>query len=446
MSALLEKYTEILNFCSWDVNEQGEVYSEMIPGQRKMILVGEKQLVLPTAENLRRYDPKKMIYFHPFQEQINRGESEVITRLRTALSVRINYITFGVSQALFSILTHKSDHSQFNPEQRDLLTSVMEIDDKTLENYTQFVLSTFKESVASYFVSIYLKKGGLYRGEKHARVGVVNFTFDEKLEKFSNKLARKGDVPVFKSMLEFVYPESSTDKEAWNDYSDDLSIPWLHCLLKTAFLFFDRTNTLIERYKAFSPVLEDFEVNPSLFTQQWIDDFEDLSALRGEIRKLPVLKGNEGSVVEKDSATRALAEQIQEAPPPRETVRPVLEAPDTPPPRTQPQSVPHQPHPEPQRAVTTPEGKLDFFEAAKGNPEVVRAYYDEQRRMYDVPWDVRGPDPRSPGYNQNYDPRYQAPYDPRQDPRYDPRYDQRYDPRYDNRQVNRPPAPHGYRR
>lgn len=478
MKKLLKIYEEILNFASMKVEKNGEVWSDFDVNKNCQIEIDKKKLVMPYDEQLEHYNPEKMVVFHPFQEHVNKGESEVVRRLRQHLNVRINYLTMSLAQDLLILAASSSEHNKLDPEQRELLKAVKGVDAKSAKNFGDFVVKHYASRPANFFTNIYLKKAGTFRGEKHSRVGVVSFPFYEFLDSDEVSFSRKIDKETFESLLSFIFPGSEVENsEEWNSYSDSRDIPWLHCLLTTAHGLLSRLGELFERYRDWVGDADDVLSKNAAFTDEWVEALSDLSEYRSEIRRLPSQKGNEGSLEEKEEAVRR-PEPVQQSrrieAPQRQIERPVerpvperrealSEGPyhvDSAPPPTRPPYDPRQPYPVAQHhqghhgypdpyyhphqappqatSPVTAEGKLDFKALMDNNPAIRAA---AMTPTVLTEWDHRrGADPRlaPPGYDPRYDPRLAQAYDPRlpppgYDPRYDPRAQAAYDPRYDPR-------------
>lgn len=496
MSKMINMYKEILEFCAMRAQNDGFIQTALTEDKIKPLTIGHKRVVLPVEHQLKNYDPEKIVIFHPFQEHINRGESEVVKSLRNHLNVKINYTILVIGAGLLRLLASEGQHRQLNPEQRELLRAVSDADSKSEDNFVKFSMKYYADRMTSLYANLYLKKGGVYHGQKHARVGVVSFPFYELLEEPGVEFSRKQDKETFSSLLEFMFPDSKTDPEAWNDYSDSRDIPWLHALLKTSYNIIRRLNELLELYGDYIDDAKDFLVNPSVYTEEWVDRLEDLSPYQKEIRMLPSQRGNEGETEEKPSPAQQ-APRPQEmgvpapAPRPAPVPAPVQEPVQrdaagtpyyvAPPPPyqyqdpRQPQPYPQSPYPQPgyqqqqgyqppgyqppgyqpppqypqptgqPQLAHTEDGKLDFRSVMALNPAVAAA------SMVTTPlteWQQRQHAPQyDPRYAQPYDPRIQgayqpAPYDPRIQGGYPPPYDPRYAPPYDPRIQGSYPAPY----
>lgn len=384
MSKLLKLYEEILEFCNMKPDSKGAL-NLVFDDQTKPILIDGRRLVLPTEHNLKHYNAEKQVVFHPLQEYIDRGESDVVKRLRQQLNVRINYVAFSVMSSLFGIFASPAIHRDLTPEQRDLLLQIPKADASTKTNFIDFVVKNYAGHENRFFCNIYLKKSGTYRGTKHPRIGVVTFPFYEMVSNVETKI-RKNDRENFAAMLSFVFQDSASDPEAFNAYSDKHDAPWLNALLRTSYNLASRLNELIDLYT------EHIDDAASLkFNLSWIDAMEDLRPYRSDIMKIPSQRGNEGSLPSEEvAAPAASAPASVPVPVPAQAPAPAM-YPTPLPPQYQvpgqpqyPAGMPVQPPPAPKSA----DGKISFREIEQVNP-VVAATPPMVQTLPMNPWMVR---------------------------------------------------------
>lgn len=433
---LLKLYEAVLAFCSMEPGDGGKI-DVVSNGSRKPAMIDDQRLAMPTMENLRADPDEKLIIFHPLREYIDRGESVVVRKLKHHVNVRLNFAVYALASELFRVIADTAKHDRLTPEQRELLLQVRGVDATTEKRFMEYVLKKYKGMETRYFTNIYLKKSGTYRGEKHARVGVVSFPFYELLDDESVKTSRVSDRDTFRQMLEFIFPGSKNDKEEWNSFSDSRNAPWLECLLKTSLKLAERINELSHMYKDFLADREDF-----LFDTSWADAIDNLDAYQSEISSIPTQRGNEGTVAQGEKEGAAI-ERKQDTLPVRQDDRPSQTSTTT---MQLPQSVAQRgqtstgmspptpratvpvrgqqqyqqqhhghyappPPPEPMSAVL-PDGTLDLDVVLATNPQVASGMYaptpltawhqsqQQQRHGY----------PAHPGYGQQpqggyYDPR-----------------------------------------
>ena len=296
MSKLHKLYQQILDFAGFKVEEDGEL-SITLNGRDFPADIDGKKLKFPYQDCLKNLDPEREIIFHPFQEYINRGESDVVRKLRRIINIRLNIATISVIDALMTVLSNPAVHSKLTPQQRELIKSVDVIDDVLRGRFMSMAAAGFSAAPDSLFVNIYTKKSGTFRGERHPRVGVV--TFPGAVEKHAafEKLKDKEFAKVMQ-VFAFAFP-GYDEAEAYNGFSDSVDCPWLDCLLRTAANVAGRLNELWDMYGSFVD-----NENVIKFNLDWLEGIDNLNALKKEIALIPSQRGNEGA----DEAAQAQAQ------------------------------------------------------------------------------------------------------------------------------------------
>jgi len=294
---------------------------------------------------------------------------------------------------------------------------------------------------------------------------------------------RVNDQSDFIKLMEFIFPGSHEESEAYNAFSDSNDAPWLDALLKASYMLTQRLNELVDMFTDYISSNE-----ATKFNVDWVDAMDNIDALRAEIRRIPSQKGNEGTILSEKGGeqstlaavksavpvvqgspsrpTPASREQVQDDGPYRRDTQQPLPAYDPRYPQVQqpvydpryPQVQPpvYDPrYPAPQQQAPglrmTESGKLDLRSVSATVPAVAMAgvvasswanqqmYADPRMNQQPVYVDPRtgramAPQAQPQYYDPRLDPRLQQQqqyYDPRLDPRnQQPQY---YDPRLDPR-------------
>lgn len=305
---LTEIYTSILRFAGLDVDDQGYV-SMLYDEKRDPAFIDGLRIVLPLDYHLRNFNPKEKIIFHPLTENILRGESEVITKLKHFINVRLNFTIGIVSQALLNLVASPEFHSKLNPEQAELLTTITDSDDKTVTNFISLMVAGIKTTPERLFTNIYLKRGGTFNGKRYSRAGIVTFPFYQNLKEDKIDKIRVKDKETYKQLMEFIFP-GLDQMEEYNFGSDSGVAPYLEALMRTSAKLASRLNDILILYKDFID-----EGEKVMFDSDWMEAFQDLNSLTPEIRKIPVQFGNDGTtnITEepKVEATQVVQHQVQ---------------------------------------------------------------------------------------------------------------------------------------
>lgn len=288
---IIDLYRSILNCGGLNTDDEGYV-SVKFDTKQSPVLVNGKRLVLPTHKQLTSENWNDKIIFHPLSENILRGESEVITKMRSVFNIRLNY-TFGViAQNLLSIVSSVSDHKKLNPEQSEVLSAILEADETTLLSYTKIMLNLISESPEKAFINIFLKRGGSIGGKKHSRVGIVTFPLYEELKKtqetYCGVKLRAKDRQALIQLYQYILPMIDTE-EAYNFGSDSSIAPFLDALMGTVLGIASKMNDVLELFGDF---IDDGK--ELVFESDWVEAFENLAVMVPQIRQIPVQTGNEG--------------------------------------------------------------------------------------------------------------------------------------------------------
>lgn len=305
MNKLHVLYKNILDFAGFTVDDDGSM-RVVLNGRSFPADIDGKLLKFPYDASLKKLDPAKEIIFHPLQEFINRGESDVVRKLRRVINVRLNLSTLSMLDGLMEILSTPALHSKMNPQQRELIKSVDVVDEVFRGKFMAAATAAFAETPDALFVNIYTKKSGTFRGERHARVGVVSFPSSTDIPAGFQKIKEK-DWKKVQQLLEFIFP-GQEDGDAYNSFSDSTDCPWLDCLLRTSINVAGRLNELWAVYGKFIN-----NENVIDFNLEWVDGFDDLNSYKKEIMMIPSQRGNEGEPEAKAEPTKPSVSMISAA-------------------------------------------------------------------------------------------------------------------------------------
>ncbi len=292
---LIELYKNILKYVKLEVDENGFVYSgyksAVNSDSPKPTTVGGARLVLPLPENLKNYNPGKMIIFHPLCENILRGESDVLVAFRAIMNVRLNYTMAIIAKSLLVVCGNKELHKNLTPEQAQLLYKLDLVDETTINNFILLMTSAVKKKPEGSFVCVILRKGISIRDKRYSRAGIVKFPILNELDNeeapYGVKLRQK-DIDIYKSLLDFMLPGIAV-QDTYSFGSDSTIAPSMEAIMMSSIKIASRMNDILEEYKDYIDGYEDL-----MFDSNWVDDFSNLDSLDQEIRRIPMQFGNEG--------------------------------------------------------------------------------------------------------------------------------------------------------
>lgn len=375
---IIELYKSILASASMVADKEGCVsvdnvkLSPQTKGEKLTpVLIAGKRMVLPTPEQLSNPDWTDRIVFHPLSENVMRGESEIIERLRKDLTIRLNATFVGLSTSLLNIVASTAEHHKLSPEQSEVLSVVKNVDDDSVAIFSNYCLKFAQTGGMESLITLFLKRGGIVNGKKHSRAGIVKFPIYEELLTESATHAgvklRKKDIKAFTSLIEYILPD--VDKpEAYNRGSSSDIAPYLDALMKSFMGVGSKFNDVLDMFKSHIP-------NPDglVLESGWVETFDNLEVMLTQIRRIPMQTGNEGSSKKTDAvpapqAAIPTALGYQPSAVPMATVAPVLPWNQAP---QQPQYYPpaNMQAPQPQGVVNTGRG-LDFGSLTRNTPSL----------------------------------------------------------------------------
>jgi hypothetical protein len=316
---MMDFYRAVLSAANMVADDGGRI-SASVGGSTLPIHVNEKRLVLPTHENQANPDKSSIILFHPLNENILHGESDVMVKFRNsvniALNMRLSVLTFG----LLTLATSPSMHNKLKPDQIEMMSVLKDADEKTLELYRSILEKMKPGDTEKCFVHMYIKRNGAVAGKKHRRVAVITFPFYQELCKGEASVfgvtLRKKHVAMFKAMLEQVLPNLGIEGAYNRGSLSDVS-PTLEALLLGLVGIASHINVIAEEY---GPILSD--IADVAYSDQWVDPLQNIDQFINEIRMIPMQAGNEGGTG-KEAPAAAPAPLQMTAPPQLGTAAPV---------------------------------------------------------------------------------------------------------------------------
>lgn len=289
---LISLYKAILASLNITASPEGLLTLQMEDNEFPATIDG-KRLVLPTRDVLRAGNWDNLMAFHPLSENPLRGESQVIDMLRRAAGLRCSLVLTDLMQEFAYLGRDTGRHKTIPPKAADVLSAVQGVDEKFVATLVK-ILERQEPAGANRLMSIYLKRGGTYRGEKAARVAVVDFPILDQIEEeeeiFGVKL-RKKDYEILKSLFLYILPDSD-DRETYSAPSTSMTAPYFDALMRGFVKVADQLNAVVRTHWDMLKTRFD---NPEslLIDTSWIVHFNDLSEFDGQI---PALDGNQGAI------------------------------------------------------------------------------------------------------------------------------------------------------
>ena len=353
---LITLYKAVLDLGGMSADRDGFVSGKLVGSKLdpSPVTIKGKRLVLPTQKQLTTSDWSDRIVFHPLYENVLRGESQVIEKLRSLISMRINVTLGVVGTALLELAANTSEHPKLNPDQSMFLAKVRMLDDKTQGNWEDLLKALDPMDGKKHFIHVFLKRSGSIAGKKFARVGVVNFPVMKALvneEDVFGFKPRKKDLPVFKNLLEYLFKDILTDG-AYNAGSDSSIAPYTEAMLRTFLNVIAPINDVIDLFSDIRPVLADLR-----FNSDWVEELDKLEGYHPDIKAIPMQAGNEGASLVKGVSPSQDEQPVHQTNAPVSTGHPVHPAVIHPTVDQQAWAHPqqHQPYPQPPQGYQFPQ-------------------------------------------------------------------------------------------
>lgn len=306
VESLLDFYTKLLDSLNIDVDSNAMMSMNLGGTGFPVTLnkMGNKRLVLPTRDVLRAAEWDSLIAFHPLAENVYRGESPVLKKLKALVNFRLSFVVSVLMTELTSIASNKDYHEKLTPTQSKLLDYLPKANAKTSDGYTK-VINAVSSAGTNRLINIYLKHGGKYKGEDHPRVAVTSFPIHDETENtdktiFGVKLASQKDFNGFFKLVDYVLPDSDKS-ETYSYGSRSMDAPYFDALMNAYLKVARQLNKVTWLFRKH---LEDYELIH--IDTSWGEQLKDLSFYRGLI---PGLEGNDGELTIDDREKAKMEEE-----------------------------------------------------------------------------------------------------------------------------------------
>lgn len=246
-------YKEVLEFAGLFIDPKGYVRSKS--GEKNIITVKDKLMVVPTRDHLRSLTDDKEV-FHPLSEN-------ALTRIPEATST-FCYRATGLLNIRFAELIWElkkfccSPKSQLNltTEQIKIIRGVQgEEDSGSDTSFEKFIGQQLSKNPSEAFISIALARGAKFKGEKKSRVSFVTFplytAIKEDLLKPRNESSfpslSKKKLTLLMTLYEAIFPGLDKAEEYGFGFESGIA-PWFVTYMKTALGISDALNLVIETF------------------------------------------------------------------------------------------------------------------------------------------------------------------------------------------------------
>lgn len=282
-------------------NDKGHLSRVLSADNHAPFMIGNKRVVLPTAENLRSAESNTVVY-HPLSENITRSESDMIKSMRDQIMFKLTVTAVQLISELGRVAATESEHGLLDKASLKYLQYVPDMDVRTYEFMKKVILRIGPEPEKR-LVSISLRKGnadGVLRAAKF-KFPVLDELLNNDKDLLGVKYPSKKARATVTALFEFVLGDEDT--RAGYDYgSKNMTAPYFHALMLGFAQIAEQLNDAIKKHrKLLGKVVDEEGVDTSHWLADdlhidlsWVDSMDDLATLR---RKVPPQEGNEGRVI-----------------------------------------------------------------------------------------------------------------------------------------------------
>lgn len=300
---LIQTYRDMMATADLEITDD-DCVSLRVPqesGKVKLVPLTLKgrRLVLPTKEHLSKPDWDNRVAFHPLSENIAAGESEVLEKYRACLNHRFNTVIPIIMMGLLRIGASLDDQKKLDPDQAEFLPAVknLDLDKKTgksplIESFKAILGKMPVNTPTKQFISIGLRRKFKIDNTEYFRGGSVHFPFYEELLKRGELVhgvkLRKKDFDVLIGLMDYILPHQG-EANYYSRGSDSRTGPSTDAIMKAVLALAAPINDVVTRFGKLLP--EGLEI-----PCDWAPVFDNIGTLNNEIRDIPALQGNEGSM------------------------------------------------------------------------------------------------------------------------------------------------------
>ena len=263
MSRLINLYKTILTSAGLESDAQGRIYQKLA-GESIPCTVGEKSLLLPTKEVLKDTDWTSAIAFHPLSENVARGESPIIKKLKELLLTRATRVLDGLAFQLLSMAANTQTHEKFSPAQLEYLTYLKDADGKMVDAYRKMIGSVTIDGKHR-LINMYLKRSGTLNGTKYARLCITSLPILDKSDESERTLfghkVRKRDFTSIPQLFEYILP--GVNENAYSYGTHNKTAPFFHALMLSYLNIAKQLNQRVEMFKEHLVDVDDLLIDVS---------------------------------------------------------------------------------------------------------------------------------------------------------------------------------------
>lgn len=297
---IIELYKVLLANAGMKADDEGFISANLTDTMKDPILIDDKRMVLPTANQLATPNMGNRVMFHPLHESLIRGESEVMAETRRMAGARLNIAFTYIGLCLLQLATSPAEHANLTPDQTIFLDNLKDIDEGIMDVYAKLMQNMAVGEDGHSFLRIFIKRGGKIGGKAVQRLAVVTFPFYEELinrpEPGKNNMiwgvrVKKAEREALIKLVEYMVPFIAIP-EHYNRGSDSTVAPTVDAFMQAIGGLGTQINDMLDLFG--EGIIQDSET--MRYPMDWVETFRDLRKIQAKINMIPAQPGNEGSL------------------------------------------------------------------------------------------------------------------------------------------------------
>jgi len=320
---MLDVYDALLTTCGYIVDENGRVrkkFGKALP--ISLEIEGEtRYLVLPTRENMTSPDVMNFVFFHPFQENLVRGESRVMSAVRRELNHSYGASVSALMSDIVAISSGTVNHSDLTVEQRKFISSIGKVDERFVKDFDKIINNLASRKSRNSPVYLSLRKGVNWGGKTHSRAAIWSSPLLEEVmtcieqvnkgtqatPKILGVSVRKGDLKTYENLCRAFFGNIDEKNHEFYSSSDATDAPYCEAFVRSLLTLPKRLNAISDMFYTGKGMVHAKEVSKECHevTHIDIDWLEELVKetetgnftvrdWRKEYLLIPLQDGNEG--------------------------------------------------------------------------------------------------------------------------------------------------------
>lgn len=329
---MLDVYDALLTTCGYIVDENGRVrkkFGKALP--ISLEIEGEtRYLVLPTRENMTSPDVMNFVFFHPFQENLVRGESRVMSAVRRELNHSYGAYVSALMWDIVAISSGTVNHSDLTVEQRKFISSIGKVDERFVKDFDKIINNLASRKSRNSPVYLSLRKGVNWGGKTHSRAAIWSSPLLEEVmtcieqvnkgtqatPKILGVSVRKGDLKTYENLCRAFFGNIDEKNHEFYSSSDATDAPYCEAFVRSLLTLPKRLNAVSDMFYTGKGMVHAKEVSKECHDVThidiaWLEELVKESETgtftvrdwRKEYLLIPLQDGNEGvAAVTKEEA------------------------------------------------------------------------------------------------------------------------------------------------